>query len=88
MGKWGVDAQEDSVSIVDCDDKEWLLEMRGSTGFDIKTARQICLMHNEGIELLRKIAGYSVITDCSFKLLTWQEKEAQDLLKRMGVDCE
>ena len=89
MGKWGVDAQEDSVSIVDCDDKEWLLEMRGSNGFDIKTARQICLMHNEGVELLKWIKD-----DIVMMAGTTNKSPAKDyrdritsLLKRMGVDC-
>lgn len=54
-------------------------------------ANQICLMRNEGVELLKKMNEdlYAISTEMRGKRPIYELRdEIQDFLKRMGVDCE
>lgn len=82
MGKWEVEQMTPGTFLLTEGD------IIHAKAFIEETAQQICLMHNEVIELLKR---YKAKDDVQRDLLhigrSILSEQAQDLLKRMGVDC-
>lgn len=83
MGKWKAKREIDGYFI---DDGDVLV----AKIWDKKTANEVCLMHNEGVELLKWIKDD--IVPMAGPINKSPAKDYRDritsLFKRMGVDCE